>query len=185
LVVNRTAPVVALALLCLGAAGCARQEIALGARAPSEVETLTQGAQLTVIEFFSSHCPCQSAHDARLLALHARFAERGVRFVPIDSEATATPDADRSEAAARHYPFPIVSDPDGKLADALGASWATFTVVIDGAGRVRYRGGIDSDKSHLTDDAEPWLENAIDSLLSGRDPALSETKALGCALQRK
>jgi peroxiredoxin len=153
--------------------------------APDDVRSLGQGARLTVIVFFSAHCPCQAAHDPRLLALHARYSARGVKFVAIDAEVTAASDVDAREAKARNYPFPILSDPDGRLADELGAEMATFTVVIDEHGRVLYRGGIDSDRSHLTDDATPWLDDALEALLDGKAPKVASSKALGCALQRK
>ena len=172
------ASVVALALL-----GCSRPRTP--DVAPDDVRALSRDAKLTVVFFFSAHCPCQSAHDPRLLALHARYAPRGVRFVAVDSEESAADDVDAREARARRYPFPIVSDPDGTIADERGAEFATFTVVIDHAGRVVYRGGIDSDRSHLTDDAEPWLDQALAALVDGKTPKVVESKALGCALQRK
>lgn len=153
--------------------------------ASDDVRALGKGAPLTVLFFFSAHCPCQSAHDPRLRDLYQRYAPRGVRFVAIDAEATAAVDVDAREARARGYPFPIVSDPDGELADELGAESATFTVVIDERGRVLYRGGIDSDRSHLTDDAELFLGDALASLVAGKLPKVATSKALGCALQRK
>ena len=58
----------------------------------------------------------------------------------------------------------------GAAADALGATFATYTVVVDSAGRVRYRGGIDSDKQWLSDGATLWLRDALDRLLAGGDP---------------
>ena len=153
--------------------------------APHDVRALSHGAKLTVVFFFSAHCPCQAAHDARLRALFSRYSPHGVQFVAVDAEASASSEVDGREAQARGYPFPIVSDPDGKLADELGAGVATFTVVIDERGRVVYSGGIDSDRSHLTEGAEPWLNDALAALLAGKTPKITESKALGCALQRK
>jgi hypothetical protein len=181
--IARASVIVAVAGGCLAGLGCGRPRTP--DVAPDDVRALTRDAELTVVFFFSAHCPCQSAHDPRLLALHARYAPRGVRFVAIDSEASAAEDVDAREAKARRYPFPIVSDPEGTLADELGAEFATFTVVIDHAGRVVYRGGIDSDRSHLTDDADPWLDHALAALVDGKTPPVVESKALGCALQRK
>ena len=50
-----------------------------------------------------------------------------------------------------------VRDPGATLAKELGAQYATYSVVLDADGRVRYHGGIDSDKNHLHDDATPYL----------------------------
>ncbi len=146
---------------------------------------LARGAPFTVIVFFAAGCPVQRAHDARLREIFAAYRPRGVAMVAVDAEAGATAAGDGEEARARGYPFPILTDPEGAAADALGATYATYTVVVDAAGRVRYRGGIDSDRSHLTPGASPWLRDALDRLLAGREPDPVETTSLGCALRRK
>jgi peroxiredoxin len=146
---------------------------------------LTRAAPLTVVVFFSADCACQRAHDARLRELHAAYRPRGVQFVAVDAEATSSPTRDAAEAAARGYPFPILSDPDGITADALGAVSATHVVVLDAAGTVHYRGGLDSDRNTLTPSASPWLRGALDRLLAGREPEPVETASLGCVLRRR
>jgi hypothetical protein len=138
-----------------------------------------------VLTFFSASCPCQAFHDARLIALAGAYAPRGVRFVAIDAEATASPSLDAAEAAARGYPFSLMSDPSGAWAERLGVTFATETIVLDRAGRVRYRGGIDSDRTHASKSSHPWLREALDALLAGASPASAETKAFGCALRRR
>src|SRR4029079_4517600 len=67
------------ALLLLLLAGCAP---ARPVAVPKTVLTQVSAHRpLTVLFFFSAHCPCQTAHDARILALEARYAPRGVTFV--------------------------------------------------------------------------------------------------------
>lgn len=180
---RRLAVVVAALVVAIASSlGCARSTSP--AVAPPAVARLAEGAPLTVVEFFSSHCPCQRAHDERLIALIRELGPRGVRFVVVDAEAGATPEKDAAEANARGYPLSFLSDPKGELADALDATVATYVVVLDERGLVRYRGGIDSDRSHTTDDAQPWLRDALLALLAGRAPTQTETKSLGCVLQR-
>jgi hypothetical protein len=103
----------------------------------------------------------------------------------VDSEVGGSPDADAAEAKRRGYPFSILTDRGAKLADALGAEYATYTVVFDSSGRVRYRGGIDSDKQRLHDDATFFLRDALDDLLAGRAVRTSEGKTLGCVLTKQ
>jgi hypothetical protein len=55
-------------------------------------------------------------------------------------------------------------------------------LLVDTSGRVMYRGGIDSDRSHLRDDATPYLQNAIEDALAGRSLRNPEAKTLGCSL---
>ena len=150
-----------------------------------QLSAIVRSAPFTVIVFFSADCPCQRAHDPRLRELSAQYRPRGVRVVAVDAEATATLASDREEALARGYPFPILTDPEGAVADALGAVWATYAVVVDASGRVRYRGGLDSDRTHLTEGAALWLRDALDRVLAGREPEPAETSSLGCALRRR
>jgi peroxiredoxin len=138
---------------------------------------------LTVVEFFSAHCPCQTAHDERLRELVGAYGPRGVAFLVVDSEVDATPDRDHEEAERHGYAFPILVDPHGNLARALRAEYATYTVVVDRAGRVVYVGGLDSDKNHLHGDATPFLREALDDALAGRPLRRAQAKTLGCALR--
>jgi hypothetical protein len=139
---------------------------------------------LTVYVFFSAHCRCLAVHETRLRALEESYSPRGVRFFFVDSEAGASLDRDRAQARARNYTFPILVDPAAALASALGAEYATYTVVVDRSGSIRYFGGIDSDRSHLRDGAQLLLRNALDDLLAGRTPRVDHGEALGCALEK-
>jgi peroxiredoxin len=157
----------------------------LASDGPRRLAELVRPGHVTVIEFFSAECPCQAAHDERLRALATAYRDRGVDVYAVDSEAGASTDRARNEALSRRYPFPILADPAGALADALGAEFATYTVVVDREGRVRYRGGIDSDRTHVTADASLWVRDAVDRLLAGASPERAEAEALGCALRRR
>ncbi|HWL89387.1 MAG TPA: redoxin family protein [Polyangiaceae bacterium] len=139
-------------------------------------------AKLTVIEFFSAHCPCQAAHDARLRDLVKSYAPRGVAFLALDSEAGNGIERARAEAQRRDYVHPILVDAGGAMARALAADYATYTLVVDRDGHVVYVGGIDSDKNHLTDDAVPYLRDALDDALADRPLRRPDGKTLGCAL---
>jgi hypothetical protein len=149
-----------------------------------DLQQAARSQRLTVLVFFSPHCHCLDAHEARLQALYADYAPRRVQFFMIDSEVRASRERDDVEARRRGYPYPILLDRGGKLADLVGAEYATYSVVLDSDGRVRYQGGIDTDKTHLRQDATPFLKDAIVDLLAGRAPHLAEGKALGCALER-
>jgi len=137
----------------------------------------------TVLVFFSPRCDCLAAHEPRLNQLYGRYRARGVVFAVVDSESRGSVEGDAAEAARRGYPFPILRDRQGHLAAALGARFASESVLLDAAGRLRYRGGIDSDGTHLHASAEPYLQDAIDDLLAGRAPRRAEAPVLGCLLQ--
>jgi hypothetical protein len=141
-------------------------------------------SSFTVLFFFSPTCPCQAAHDRRLVDLARQWGPRGVRFYAIDSERGGGPERDFAEARSRGYPFPILVDPKGELARDLRAEYATYAVVLDREGRIVYRGGIDTDRKTLHAGATPYLQDALEDLASGRPPRVAEGEALGCALHR-
>lgn len=141
-------------------------------------------APLTVLVFFGARCPCQTRHDPRLLGLFSRYQPRGVQFLMIDSEVEASAARAVVEARNRHYPFPILIDRGARLADQIGAEYATHSVVVDSSGRVRYAGGIDSDRNYLREDADRYLERALDDLLSGHEPRIVAGTPLGCSLEK-
>jgi hypothetical protein len=188
----RAATLVGLALVV---ASCNEPRAISPASAPSLVLTDTAGGHttlpedyarstLTAIVFFSDHCPCFRVHEERLVELARTYAPRGVRMIFVDSEVSGSLARDAHVASERGLPA-ISLDPGAKLADALDADYATYTVVVDEKGRVRYRGGIDSDKDRLHDDTKAYLRDALDDLLAGHEPRIAEGKALGCALRKR
>ena len=133
----------------------------------------------TVYVFYDSRCPCVAAHLERLKALRETFGARGVEWYFVDSEVGASVERDRGFAT----PFSMLADEGGKLARATGAEFAGYAVLVDRDGAVRYSGGVDDDRSHLRDDATPYLKDALEDLLAGAPVRRPEGKTLGCALQ--
>jgi hypothetical protein len=186
------------ALVCwvsLAVSGCASTRRVDAVEVPSaplvdehgesvDVRRLAAGAPWTVLVFFSPDCHCLKVHEPRLVALYDAYRHRGVQFVMVDSEVRGSPAGDAAEAKQRGYPFPILLDRGARIADAVGAGYATYAVVLDAAARVHYRGGIDSDKTHLHEGADAYLEDALDALLDHREPRVAEGKTLGCALEK-
>jgi Redoxin len=188
---HRSRPWVGVLFLSLFA--CARPSMVSTRLASSElvasngtvyaVPARADGVRLTVLVFSAWHCPCQTAHDARVRELYARYHARGVDFFAVDSEVKGEATQDATHARERGYDFPVLLDAGAGLARALHAEYATESFVIDPLGIVRYHGGLDTDRTTIHDDAMPLLANALDDLLAGRPPRSAESKTLGCALQ--
>ncbi len=180
-----------LALLC-GLSALARadapaafaKELAATDQQRYALKTAVARAPFTVVEFFSATCPCQESHDPKLVALARKYAPQGVQVLAVDSNFGASVERNLAQTQRRGYVFPIVADPDGIWLAALGAKFATDVFVLDREGRVRYRGGIDSESHPVTDRAKPYLDNALEALLAGHEPNPAVTHSLGCALQR-
>jgi hypothetical protein len=167
-----------LLLVALFAFGCTRPPATR-----VDLSLVPAHAPLTVLVFYSPDCHCLAAHDARIVDLATRYGARGVSFFLVDSEIGADEARDAAEARRRGYPFRVLVDRGAKLAREAHALYATYSVVVDGEGRILYRGGVDSDKQHLHDDATPYLADALDDSLAGRPVRRVETKTLGCSLR--
>jgi peroxiredoxin len=137
--------------------------------------------QYTVLIFRSQECEYVTAHTPRLRELSRDYTARGVRFFGVNPE----PDVELAgeRASSQKLGFPVLIDRKARLASQVGADYSGYTVVIDGSGEIKYRGGIDSDQTTLHADAEPFLRNALDDLLAGRQVRRPETRALGCMLR--
>jgi hypothetical protein len=176
----------ALAVMVASCASSGLQPVAIEHVATGDAtgELVPRGSdRYTVLIFFSADCHVLRAHDERVRRLATSYADRGVRFFAVDSEAGATLLRDERERQQRGYPFPIVLDEKARLAKTFGAQYAGHVVVLDRAGSVVYLGGIDSDRVRLTEDATPYLSQALAELLAGRQPLVAEAKTLGCALR--
>jgi len=122
------------------------------------------------------------AHAARIKELTDTYGPRGVQFFGVDSEVGTTPQI--AAAEARDLFVPVLIDTGARLADFYRAEFATFSVVVNREGLIRYEGGLDSDKQKLHSDAKFYVRDALDDLLAGRPARLFEGKTLGCVLRR-
>lgn len=141
-------------------------------------------AKLYVLLFFSADCPVVRAHDERIREMLKTYGPRGIAFSAVLSEVDADPKKERASLAERQLRLPLLEDRNAALADALGVEFSTHAVVLDREGHVLYSGALDSDRTHLTKDADRWLERALDAALDGRPAEKAKTEPLGCPLRK-
>ena len=96
---------------------------------------------VVVLNVWGSWCaPCR-AETPDLVRLSRRFADRGVRFVGINTR--DNPAAARSFVSKFNVPYPSVEDEDGRLLlnfrNVIPTAVVPSSVVIDGRGRVAAR----------------------------------------------
>ena len=71
------------------------------------------------------------------------------------------------------------------VADLYSAVTTPHVFLVDQDGILRYRGAVDDVTFRQRKAARFFLEEAVESLLEGRLPALTETRAYGCAIVRE
>ncbi|HLY75108.1 MAG TPA: redoxin domain-containing protein [Planctomycetota bacterium] len=142
-----------------------------------------KGKKAVVLVFAGIECPRSTAAEARLGDLAKKFDSPGVAFYVINSNWSETVEAITERVKKIGFPLPVLKDPQNKVADLFKIDVQPTAVVLDGDLRIRYRGLIDDHKNEeLVKHA--YLREALEAVLAGRNPETTETKSVGCAIQK-
>jgi peroxiredoxin len=171
--------------------------ISIGEKAPSFELPDTEGkphgrdgdAKATVVVFTCNHCPYALAWHDRLASAARDNAERGVRFLAINSNDAERYPADSYEAMQERvriedWPMPYLHDASQQVAREFGAKTTPDVFVLDSGGVLRYRGAPDADHGDPSQNAA-WLRQALDAVLEDREPSPAETDPVGCSVKWK
>ncbi len=155
-----------------------------GMHAPS-----ANGSPATVVLFTCNHCPYALAWHERIAAAARDYAERGVRFLAVNSNDAERYPRDSVEAMRRRleaedWPMPYLRDESQEVARGYGAKTTPDVFVLDGERRLRYRGAPDSDHDNPDENAA-WLRQALDAVLEGGTAEPAETEPIGCSIKWK
>lgn len=146
------------------------------------------GGPATVVVFTCNHCPYALAWHDRLLDVARDYQGRGVRVLAINPNDAVRYPRDSFEAMQERvrrdggWPAPYLHDATQEVAAAYGARTTPDVFVVDGDGRVAYRGAPDGDYDDPGQRAA-WLRDALDAVLEGRRPARPRTEPVGCSIK--
>lgn len=192
-------------LMMAGLAGpaTARDSVEPGKPAPAFTATDTAGkpvalsslkGKTVVLEWTNDGCPYVGKHynSGTMQKLQADAAERGVVWLTVISSAPGTQghvdgrQADKLTADRKAKPASVLLDPKGDLGRLYGASTTPHMYVIDGAGMLRYMGGIDDKPSASPaslEGAKPYVREALAALAAGRQVDTASTRPYGCSVK--
>ena len=141
-----------------------------------------------VLEWFNDGCPYVRKHytTGAMNAVAARYAAKGVVWLAVNSTSSATTDTNARVAKSWKIDRPVLDDHAGTVGHAYGATNTPDLFVIDSAGKLAYKGAIDSIASPDPDDlssATNYVAKALDDVLAGKPVAQSETKPYGCTVK--
>lgn len=143
-----------------------------------------------VVVVSCNHCPYVIAYEGRLVALAKEYGPKNVGWVCVNAnDATRYPDDGmqpmKERARERGFPFPYLRDESQAFVRALGARFTPEVFVFDRERKLRYHGRIDDNHRDPARVTSPDLKNALDALLAGRAPPVSQTTAFGCSVKWK
>ncbi len=142
-----------------------------------------KGRKAVVLVFAGIECPRSTASEARLGDLAKTYGAQGVAFYVINSNWSESVEAIEERVKRVGFPVPVLKDGQNRVADLYKVDIQPTAILLDGDLKLRYRGLIDD---HKTEELAKhhYLREALEALLAGKAPETSETKALGCAIQK-
>jgi thiol-disulfide isomerase/thioredoxin len=187
-------------LLLVSTVACVNaEELSIGATAPkfslvNAIDGKTVAfhpgdGKVSVVVFTCNQCPYAKAFEPRIIDLAKQYQAKGIAFYAIDSNdesqyAEESLAEMKSRAAAKGYPYPYLKDADSSIAHAYGARVTPHIYVIDGNGKLAYRGYVD-DSAKPEERKTTGLANALDELLAGKTVSNQTTRAFGCTIKFK
>ncbi len=144
---------------------------------------LGKGSPVRVLLFIATQCPVSNAYNERMVELDRDYVPRNVKFIAINSNRQESVPEVESHAAKHGFTFTVYKDEGNVLADLFGASVTPEIYVFDKNWTMRYHGRID-DSQPVEKVTTRDLRTALDAVLAGGEPPVTETKAFGCTIKR-
>lgn len=146
------------------------------------------GAKALVVVFTCNHCPYAKASEGRLIALQAKYAGKGVRFVAINpNDAGAYPEDSFENMVVRAkdvgFNFPYLRDESQDVAHAYGAACTPDIFVFDAHRKLVYNGRIDDNWKDTRAVTRRDLATVLDATIAGRDHGLDVVASMGCSIK--
>jgi peroxiredoxin/mono/diheme cytochrome c family protein len=144
--------------------------------------------RVAVVVFLGTDCPVAKLYTARLNDLTARFPAGAVTVLTIDpNRGDDLPEL--VEFAREHkLTFPLLRDPDGRVAESFGATRSPQAFVLDAERRIRYQGRIDDQyTAGGKNSGAPSREDLVEALLAvlaNKTVAVPITECTGCFLSK-
>jgi len=139
--------------------------------------------RIVILNFWSCECP----HSARADGLMMKWLEEwGGNVELLSIAANKNESAQDVETAARSRGIPkVLIDAEHVVADLYKAVTTPHVFVVDRDGILRYRGAVDDVTFRNRTASRFFLKEAVDALIEGHSPTLTETPAYGCTIVRE
>src|SRR6266571_3316899 len=148
--------------------------------------TVLDIAKALIVTFTCNHCPYAQAWEDRLNQIVHDYDPRGVHMLAISSNDVSKHPADSFEkmterARQKHFVFPYLYDESQEVARAYGAERTPELFIFDATKILRYHGAPDDNYEDEHAVKHHYAREALDAILAEREPALAETKPVGCS----
>ncbi|MCA9147400.1 MAG: thioredoxin family protein [Planctomycetaceae bacterium] len=137
-----------------------------------------------VLVFTCNSCPYAVDYEERIIALTKQFAEQGVAVVAVNVNKVPEDSLDemKSRADSQGFNFAYLYDESQQIARDYGATYTPEFFVLDGDRKIAYMGALD-DSPAADKVQQQYVAAALNALLEGKQPAVTETVAIGCRIR--
>jgi peroxiredoxin len=144
-----------------------------------------KNADAIVLVFTCNQCPVAVACEDRIIELQKSYKGKKVQVVAINvnNDPGDKLDKMKERASAKGFNFPYLYDPTQKVAKDYGAMVTPDIVLLNKNREVAYLGLIDDSPLNEAEVTATHLRDAIDAVLAGKTPAVTETRAKGCGIR--
>jgi peroxiredoxin len=144
-----------------------------------------------IVIFTCNHCPYAIAYEDRIIQLNKMFKPKGYPVIAINPNDNDAYPEDSYEnmivrAKEKGFTYPYLFDEGQKIYLQYGATRTPHVFILkkEPSGMiVKYIGAIDNNHADAASVTEKFVENAVNALLSGKDPYPATTKAIGCSIK--
>ena len=147
----------------------------------TSLDAYLEGKRGAVVVFWSGVCSHCVRYDGYLNGFAARRPEIGL--VAVASRQGETPEQIRGTIAERKLAFPILHDPEARVAEKWFTQQTPRVFLIGSDRKLLYRGAIDNFKFPDDQAYQAYLEPAIGQFLAGEPLTRAETASFGCAIR--
>lgn len=146
-----------------------------------------------IVIFTCNHCPYSVAYEDRINELDKKYKGLGYPVIainPNDPELYPSDSYDEMKIRAKEksFSFPYLFDDGQKIYPQYGATKTPHVFLLqkeNGDLIVKYIGAIDNNHADADAVTEQYVADAVDALLSGKNPDPNFTKAIGCSIKVK
>ena len=146
-----------------------------------------------VVIFTCNHCPYAKAYQDRIIQIDKKYKSLGYPVVAINSnDPNLSPEDSYDQMIVRAkdkgFTFPYLFDQTQTVYRTYGAKRTPHVFLLQKQGKdliVKYIGAIDDNYEDETKVTHPYLSNAINDVIAGKNPDPSFTKAIGCSIKDK
>ena len=142
---------------------------------------------VVVLVFLANHCPAVVGVEDRLNEFTSAYKDKGVRVVGLcvnDVEEDKLPAILKrvTDKNDKKINYVYGHDESQEVGRAYGATRTPYFFVLDKDRTIRYLGAFD-DNADESKVKHHYVKDAVDALLAGKSPEVTESRAVGCGIQ--